>query len=73
MMRSHGRFIPIRPGDLQPGFQASPGARINLKLHDVNVKLVREAGLSANGFVQKHTIDLQPAKFASGLYMPVAQ
>jgi hypothetical protein len=50
-------------------YQANQGDNINIKLYDINGKLVQQTGLIANGFVQKQIIDLQPAKFAAGLYL----
>jgi len=50
-------------------YQANPGESANIKLYDVNGKLVQQLNLAANGFVQKHIVDLQSAKFAAGLYL----
>ena len=50
-------------------YQASQGENINLNLYDVNGKLVQHIDLLSTGFVQKQNIDLQSAKFASGLYL----
>jgi hypothetical protein len=50
-------------------YQANQGDNINIKVYDINGKLVQQTGLIANGFVQKQIIDLQPAKFAAGLYL----
>jgi hypothetical protein len=50
-------------------YQSNQGETVKLKLYDANGKLVQQNILPANGFVQKHSIDLQPAKFAAGLYL----
>ena len=50
-------------------YQAGQGENISLRLFDINGKLVQQTSLAANGFVQKHPIDLQPVKFAPGLYL----
>jgi hypothetical protein len=50
-------------------YQVNEGDVITMKLYDVNGKIVQQARLSANGFIQKHSIDLQSPQFASGLYL----
>ena len=50
-------------------YQAAQGDNINIKLYDINGKLIHQNNFTANGFVQKHAVDLQPAKFAAGLYL----
>jgi hypothetical protein len=50
-------------------FQASQGDKIGIKLYDANGKLALQNNVTANGFVQKHSIDLQQANYASGLYL----
>jgi hypothetical protein len=50
-------------------YQVNQGETVDIKLYDMNGKLVQQTGLAANGFVQKHIIDLQQPKFAAGLYL----
>ena len=50
-------------------YQATEGETVNIKVHDVNGKLVRHFRLAANAFVQKTAIDLAGAQFASGMYL----
>jgi hypothetical protein len=50
-------------------YQVNQGESIQIKLYDMNGKLVRHTGLAANGFVQKQIIDLQQPKFAPGVYL----
>ncbi len=50
-------------------YQVDQGKDVNLKLYDINGKLAQQLRLKGNGFVQKHIVDLQSPKFASGLYL----
>lgn len=50
-------------------YQANEGESIILKIHDMNGKLIRQARLTANAFIQKSTIDLGGPQFASGMYL----
>lgn len=54
-------------------FQQTDGEVMNVKVYDMNGKLVKQAQAIADGFVQKVNIDLRPSKFATGLYMIVAE
>lgn len=57
------------PGVFNLVYQANQGENVSMKLYDVNGKLVQQVNLPANGFVQKHNLDLQSPKFAAGLYL----
>jgi hypothetical protein len=50
-------------------YQASDGEGITVKLYDVTGKTVKQYYLTANGFVQKLSIDLHEQGFANGLYL----
>jgi hypothetical protein len=50
-------------------YQTNEGENITVKLYDVNGKIVQQTRLTTNGFVQKHSIDLQSTQYASGLYL----
>ncbi|HEY6062960.1 MAG TPA: S8 family serine peptidase [Chitinophagaceae bacterium] len=50
-------------------YQAADGEAMTVKLYDVTGKTVKQYQLSANGFVQKLSIDLHESRFANGLYL----
>jgi hypothetical protein len=50
-------------------YQVNEGEMVNVKVHDMNGKLVRQIRLAANAFVQKTTVDLGGPQFASGIYL----
>ncbi len=50
-------------------YQVNAEDNMQVKLYDINGKLVQQLRLNSNGFVQKHSIDLQSPKFAPGLYL----
>jgi Subtilase family/Secretion system C-terminal sorting domain len=50
-------------------YQLNEGENISVKVFDVNGKLIRQLKSTANGFIQKLTIDLQAQKLAAGLYL----
>ncbi|MEJ0105346.1 MAG: T9SS type A sorting domain-containing protein [Bacteroidota bacterium] len=50
-------------------YQVNEGEKMTIKVYDVNARLVKEFSPVANGFVQKATIDIQPARYAPGLYL----
>jgi hypothetical protein len=50
-------------------YQMNEGENIQVKLFDINGKLVQQTRLAANGFIQKHSMNLQSPQFASGLYL----
>ncbi|MFC0775862.1 S8 family serine peptidase [Terrimonas alba] len=50
-------------------YQVNEGEMVNIKLHDINGKLVQQRTMTANAFVQKITIDLSGPNYASGLYL----
>lgn len=50
-------------------YQASVSDMVVVKVHDVNGKQILQKNLSANGFLQKATIDLSGKSFAAGLYL----
>jgi len=57
------------PGVFNFVYQASEGEKMTVKVYDVNAKLIKEITPVINGFVQKTTIDLQAARYTSGLYL----
>ncbi|MFI5187187.1 MAG: S8 family serine peptidase [Chitinophagales bacterium] len=54
-------------------FQQNADEIINLKVYNIKGQLVKQVQTPATGFVQKITIDLQQNKFASGMYMILAE
>ncbi len=50
-------------------FQADQGEMMLVKLYDVNGRMIYNASIRANGFVQKTEIDLRKPGFAAGLYL----
>lgn len=50
-------------------YQLTQGAKMTIKIYDINAKLIKEVSTAADGFVQKQTIDLRSARYAPGLYM----
>lgn len=50
-------------------YQANTDENIQVKLYDINGKLVRQTRVTASGFVQKQIIDLQSPQFTPGLYL----
>ncbi|HEY1870729.1 MAG TPA: T9SS type A sorting domain-containing protein, partial [Chitinophagaceae bacterium] len=54
-------------------FQQNEGEAINVKVYDTQGQLVQQTQTTTTGFVQKVIIDLQPNKFAPGMYMIVAE
>jgi hypothetical protein len=54
-------------------YQLNQSETVNLKVYDVNGKLVKQMGLMGNGFMQKAQVDLKSAKFASGIYLLSAE
>jgi hypothetical protein len=54
-------------------YQLNQGEVLDLKIYDVTGKLVKQANLTGNGFVQNADIDLQPVKYAPGVYLLIAQ
>ncbi|WP_276500004.1 S8 family serine peptidase [Terrimonas pollutisoli] len=50
-------------------YQVNEGEMVNIKLHDINGKLVQQRTMTANAFVQKITIDLSGPNYAPGLYL----
>ena len=49
--------------------QAGDGTDVIIKVHDVNGRLVKETKSKANAFVQKIMVDLDGAKYSSGMYL----
>ena len=45
------------------------GAKVTLKVYDINARLIKEVSNAADGFVQKQAIDLRSPRYAPGLYM----
>jgi hypothetical protein len=54
-------------------FQQQAGDMLQLKVYDVNGKLVQQQQTTATGFVQKITIDLRSDLYAAGMYMIMAE
>jgi hypothetical protein len=54
-------------------FQQNPGQVMNVKVYNVKGQLVQQTQIQATGFVQKIIIDLQQSKFATGMYMIMAE
>jgi hypothetical protein len=50
-------------------YQAADGEAMDVKLYDVTGKTVKQYNVTANGFVQKLSIDLLGTRFAGGLYL----
>jgi hypothetical protein len=49
--------------------QAGVGDNIDIRIHDINGRQVRQLQQQANGFVQKIQIDLSSAEYAPGIYL----
>ncbi len=54
-------------------FQLGQNETANVKVYDVNGRQVKQMNLAGNGFVQKTQVDLKAAKFASGVYLLLAE
>jgi hypothetical protein len=54
-------------------YQLDQGEKMDIKVYDVNGKLVKQTILNGNGFVQKAELDLKAAKFAPGIYLLLAE
>ena len=54
-------------------YQLNQNETINLKVFDVNGKLVKQLSLIGNGFVQNAQVDLKSAKFTAGIYLLSAE
>ena len=50
-------------------YQVNEGEAVNIRLHDINGKLVQQRTMTTTGFMQKVTIDLSGPNYASGLYL----
>ncbi len=50
-------------------FQANLGEAVQLKVYDINGRLVRHTQSAASAFVQKLVIDMEGPQYASGLYL----
>jgi hypothetical protein len=50
-------------------YQLNEGEKMMLKVYDATGKLVKQLQHIGNGFVQKAIIDLQSAKYGSGIYL----
>ncbi|WP_229254404.1 T9SS type A sorting domain-containing protein [Dyadobacter sp. NIV53] len=50
-------------------FQANVNQEINVKVYDLTGRLYFESKVAANGFLQKHQVDLSKSAFSSGLYL----
>ncbi|MBC7949067.1 MAG: S8 family serine peptidase [Chitinophagaceae bacterium] len=50
-------------------YQVNVGDNVSLKLFDINGKVVKQVSIPANGFVQKHIIDIHSPQFAPGMYL----
>ena len=54
-------------------YQLEQSEKMEIKLYDINGKLVKQTSLSGNGFVQKAELDLKASKFAPGVYLLLAE
>lgn len=54
-------------------YQLDQSERVDIKIYDVNGKLVKQTSLAGNGFVQKAELDLKAARFAPGVYLLLAE
>lgn len=54
-------------------YQLNEGERMNVRVYDAAGKVVFQQGITANGFLQKMTIDMSASVFASGLYLIEAE
>lgn len=57
------------PGIFNLVYQMNDGENLNVKIYNAVGKLAQQTRVTANGFVQKHSIDLQSPQFAPGLYL----
>jgi hypothetical protein len=46
---------------------------MDIRIYDVNGKLVKQTSLAGNGFIQKAELDLKATRFASGVYLLLAE
>jgi hypothetical protein len=42
---------------------------MQVKVYDIYGRLLQQILPSANGFIQKQSVDLRPSKYAAGLYL----
>jgi hypothetical protein len=56
-------------GQFNLSFQAESGELVNIKLHDLAGKTIKQESIIASGFVQKHVLDLNGSAYAPGLYL----
>lgn len=54
-------------------YQQNEGEVLNLEIYNMQGQLIKQQQSIATGFVQKIIIDIQQTRFATGLYMIVAQ
>jgi hypothetical protein len=54
-------------------YQLNQSETVSLKVYDINGKLVKQLSLMGNGSLQKAQVDLEPAKFAPGIYLLSAE
>jgi hypothetical protein len=54
-------------------YQLGQSETVKIKLYDVNGKLVKQMTLTGNGFVQRAQVDMRPSKYASGIYLLLAE
>jgi hypothetical protein len=60
-------------GEYNFTYQLGQSESVNIRVYDVNGKLVKQKALIGNGFVQKTEIDLKSARFAPGVYLLLAE
>jgi hypothetical protein len=54
-------------------FQLNQSEKMDIRIYDVNGKLVKQTSLAGNGFIQKAELDLKATRFASGVYLLLAE
>jgi len=54
-------------------YQLDQNEILNVKVYDVNGKLVKQVNLTGNGFVQNAQVDLRASRFSAGVYLLLAE
>ncbi|HET9745290.1 MAG TPA: S8 family serine peptidase [Chitinophagaceae bacterium] len=54
-------------------YQLDQSEKMDIRIYDVNGRLVKQTRLAGNGFVQKAELDMKSARFASGVYLLLAE
>lgn len=50
-------------------YQVNSDEKMQVKVYDIYGRLLQQILPSANGFIQKQSVDLRPSKYAAGLYL----